>query len=199
MNIPDPPAHIAGDPVPPGAAAPDTTGRELVTRIADARQKGRMPLGYAQHSATEHSFDPRLAYELALDIESPTTIFDRYGYDPSEAMRLLKVPAFIATVKDYKVQVQETGITFKLKARVQAEDLLTHSYEIATDPDMPPAVRADLIKWTAQMAELGPKKDAGGVGGGTALTLAITFAGAAAETRLQIVNPEREAIEGELS
>lgn len=163
----------------------------------DTRQVDRLPPGYKFHDPANYSFDPRLAYELALDLESPGEVFDRYGYSADAAVKLLGNATFIKTIKNYKVEVAENGVTFKLKAKIQAEDLLSHAYAMARDASMPPAVRADMIKWTAMVAELGPKKDHSGGGGGSALTLAITFAGGAPEAKLVVNNPEREAIEHE--
>lgn len=169
---------------------------DIRTIIDDQRQADRMPPGYKILDPASFGFDPRLAYELALELEDAGDVFDRYGYDRDAAVELLGNVLFIRTVKDYKAQVQESGVSFKLKAKIQAEDLLSHSYQIATDPNMPASVRADLIKWTAAVAELGPKKDsAGGPGGGSALTLAITFAGDQPPSTMVIGQPEREVIE----
>lgn len=165
--------------------------------MEDLRQAQRLPPGYDLKDPGHAGFDPRIAYELALGIEDANEIFARYGVPQDKAVKLLGNELFVKAIKDFKVQVQESGITFKLKAKIQAEDLLTHSYQIATDPDMPPAVRADMIKWTANVAELGPKKDSTGGSGGAALTLAITFAGDQPTSTMVIGQPEREAIEND--
>ena len=78
--------------------------------------------------------------------------------------------------------MQENGLSFKAKARAQAEDLLAHSYDLATDPLCSAAVRADLIKWTAKVAGLEPTtKDTEKTGGG-GLVLNISFAGQPAQS-----------------
>lgn len=144
-----------------------------------ALQARTLPEGYAKESAAEMSFDPRLAYELALGLDGAEQIFEKYGYDHTQAGRLIKFAPFAATIKKYKEEIQASGISFKLKAKIQAEDLLTHSYAMATDPMVPPAVRADLIQWTAKMAELEPVRDKGTTGQGSnqSFQLNITFAG----------------------
>jgi hypothetical protein len=48
-------------------------------------------------------------------------------------------------------------MTFKLKARAQAEELLTTSWLLIHDPAVSPAVKADLIKSTVKWAGLEPK------------------------------------------
>lgn len=133
---------------------------------ADIRQAQRLPDGYRVASAAELTFDPRLAYELALGIDDAHEIFPRYNFTREQAIVLCSKAVFIATVKEYKAYINANGLSFKVKARMQAEDLLTHSYEMATDTDTPAAVRADLIKWTAKMGELEPKTATDGQGGG---------------------------------
>lgn len=147
----------------------------------DARRLGaRLPPGYVPKSGADLTFDPRLAYELALEVEAPSAVFARYGMSEADAAALIAKPAFVATIQRYREEIQASGVSFRLKAKIQAEDLLTHSYILATDPETPSAVRADLIKWTARMADLEPKQDKNaGTGGGFSLN--ITFAGAAPE------------------
>jgi len=142
----------------------------------DVRQSEHLPPGYKARPVGTMSFDPRLAYEIALDIEDPVTVFARYNYEEDAAVALLNDSVFKKTVANYRNEIQTSGISFKLKAKIQAEDLLTHSYQLATDPDVPAAVRADMIKWTAKMAGHEPStKESGGGGGGT-FALNITFA-----------------------
>lgn len=136
----------------------------------------RLP-GYRPASAAELTFDPRLAYELALGVDKAEGVFAKYGIIGEQAVRLLGSTAFIATVKKYKEEITSSGISFKLKAKIQAEDLLTHSYLMATDPEVPFAVRADLIKWTARVAGLEPKEKDGGGGAAAGFTLNLTFSG----------------------
>lgn len=149
----------------------ETPSEREARRLAE-----RLPDGYRPTSATELTFDPRIAYELALGVDKAEGVFEKYGLTEAEAEALLSNPAFAATVKKYQEEVLTSGVSFKLKAKIQAEDLLTHSYLIATDPEAPMSVRADLIKWTARVAGLEPKEEkASGTGGG--FTLSITFAG----------------------
>ena len=136
----------------------------------------RLP-GYRPESAAEMTFDPRLAYEVALGVDKADALFAKYGLAHGQAVAMLGSVAFIATVKKYKEEITAGGISFKLKAKIQAEDLLTHSYLLATDPEVPFAVRADLIKWTARVAGLEPKEKDGGGGAAAGFTLNISFSG----------------------
>jgi len=161
-------------------APPDEADNPLLggTTVLDQRQASRLPAGY--EPGTVDAWDPRLAYELALEMDTAENVFERYGFTKDRAVALLGNAAFVATVKKYREEVIAGGVSFRLKAKIQAEDLLTHSYEMATDPEVPPAVRADLIKWTARVAALEPKdKGEGGGGAGGGFTLNISFGGPA--------------------
>jgi hypothetical protein len=149
------------------------------TTVLDQRQQTRMPLRPTGPLA--EAWDPRLPYELALEMAEPLEVFSKFGIEKDDAIVLLQNPVFVAKLRGYRAEIVAKGTSFRLKAKVQAEDLLTHSYDMATDPETPPSVRADLIKWTAAVAELGPPKeiakDGGGGGAGGGFTLNITFTG----------------------
>jgi hypothetical protein len=177
---------VTADPIglPTTSEGDDLTAyqRRLVdgTTVMDQRQQARMSLRPTGPLA--EAWDPRLPYELALEMAEPMEVFEKYGIEKDDAIRLLKNPVFVAKLRAYRDEIIAKGTSFRMKAKVQAEDLLTHSYEMATDPETPPSVRADLIKWTAAVAELGPPKevtkDGGGGGSGGGFSLNITFTGA---------------------
>jgi hypothetical protein len=76
-------------------------------------------------------------------------------------------------VEHFRTEVREKGITFKLKARAQAEELLTTSWLLIHDPVVSPAVKADLIKSTVKWAGLEPKDspETANAGGGVKITI----------------------------
>lgn len=174
-------------PVPPGDTyyerlaaplEPLSSGGETLAQREARRLAHRMPEGYEPRSGADLTFNPVIAYELALGVTTPAGVFQKHGVPLEEAKRLIALPHFIQTIKEYKEELTTKGVTFRLKAKIQAEDLLTHSYVLATDPEVPAAVRADLIKWTAKMAALEPgEKDKGGGAAGAGFALNITFAG----------------------
>lgn len=154
-----------------------TAPEQSLSETALTRQAERLRAAPALYQ-TKHE---RLAYELALRMEPAEEVFQRYGYDEAAALALMESPAFAGLLDRVAKDVQENGLSFKAKARAQAEDLLAHSYDLATDPLCSAAVRADLIKWTAKVAGLEPtSKDTEKTGGG-GLTLNISFAGQPAQ------------------
>lgn len=110
----------------------------------------------------------RFALDLAMSLEGsgdkPALMLKEHGYTAYDLEVFSKDPLFEQRVQNYRVQLREKGLTFKLKAQVQAELLLDTSWNIIHDADVSPAVKADLIKWTSKVAGYEPNKDAGAVG-----------------------------------
>lgn len=144
----------------------------------DSRQDRRMENVPELYRQTHE----RMAVELALHMDDAESIFASYHYTPDQAAELLESPAFVALLERVTKEVREQGLSFRMKARAIAEDLLPHAYEMATDASCSAAVRADLIKWASKVGDLDPKptKDEGKTGGG--LTLSITFSGQQPQT-----------------
>lgn len=134
----------------------------------------------------------RLAVELALNINDAEDIFDQYGYSPDAAAELVENPAFVLLMQQAQRSVVEDGLSFRMKAKLMAGELLPYAHDIATDPLQSAAVRADLIKWAAKVADYEPKQMKDESKTGTGLTLSITFAGAAPQQ--VITTQQREAL-----
>lgn len=122
-------------------------------------------------------YPPTLPLEIALRQATPREICEGYGIDRPTWDALRHDEGFIAAVAGYAEELKKDGMTFKLKARLQAEELLKTSWHITQDKEQPAAVRADLIKFTIRAAGLDGSKDqaasAGGVG--TALQININL------------------------
>lgn len=121
----------------------------------------------------------RLAVELALNINDAEDIFAQYGYDADAAAELVENPAFVLLMQQAQRSVVEEGLSFKMKAKLMAGELLPYAHDLATDPLISAAVRLQSIQWAARMAGFEPKEAKDDSKSGTGLTLSITFAGAA--------------------
>ena len=86
-------------------------------------------------------------------------------------------PLFLKRVEHFRSEVQEKGITFKMKARAQAEELLTTSWALIHSPDVSAAVKADLIKSTVKWAGLEPKNDISDTGASGGVRISINLGG----------------------
>ncbi len=135
-------------------------------------------------------WNDRLAFDIALRLEGSgeelPEICLRHNILTQDILRFNKDPVFRGKVQALRDDIKVNGVTFKMKARAQAEELLTTSWLMIHNPDVSPAVRADLIKSTVKWAGLEPKANEGeqaatggvkitiNLGGGTAVTASTT-------------------------
>lgn len=123
-------------------------------------------------------FPPTLPVELALKTATVDEICAAYGYTQEQFLNLVTQPAFAAAYKEAQELVQEEGMAFKMKAKMQAEAMLQTSWAIVHDVETPSSVRADLIKSTVRWAGYEPKtqtQEQGGPGLGGGLNIQINL------------------------
>ena len=119
----------------------------------------------------------RLAFDIALRLEGSgeplESILKTHGITAEVLAGYGKDPAFEKQVEYLRTEIREKGLSFKLKAKSQAEDLLTTSWLLIHNPDVSPAVKADLIKSTVKWAGLDSSvnADVGGNTGGVKITI----------------------------
>lgn len=139
-----------------------------------------------QHDFTKWS--NRLAFDVALRLEGSgedmQDILLRHNRSTMQLVEYSKDPVFDQRVKQYREEIRDKGVTFKLKARAQAEELLKTSWALIHDVSVSPAVKADLIKSTVKWAGLEPKNDAPDTGGTGGVRIMINLGGTQVETRL---------------
>ena len=122
-------------------------------------------------------WNDRLAFDVALTLEGSgetlQEIMGRHNITANDILAFNADPIFLKKVEHYRGEVRDKGLTFKLKARAQAEELLTTSWLLIHDPAVSPAVKADLIKSTVKWAGLEPKNEvtADSSGGGVRITI----------------------------
>ncbi len=93
--------------------------------------------------------------EIAMRVAPIQEICQAHNISRDEWEKLRVDPGFVNTLAGYvKMLREDQGAGFKLKARLQSEELLTTSWEIIHGVDTPPAVKADLIKHTIRFAGL---------------------------------------------
>lgn len=113
------------------------------------------------HDPAALNWPPTLPVELALRQHPPQVICQAYGID-QQAWDILRFdPLFREEVRAATEALRKDGMKFKTKARLQAEELLKTSWALIHAPDekVPPAVKADLIKFTIRAAGLDGSKD----------------------------------------
>ena len=118
----------------------------------------------------------RLAFDVALALEGSGETLDelkqRHHISAGDLLVFNKDKVFLKKVEHYRDDIRDKGLTFRLKARAQAEELLTTSWGLIHSPDVSPAVKADLIKNTVKWAGLEAKtEEGGGTAGGVKINI----------------------------
>lgn len=109
------------------------------------------------------TFDPRIPFEMAARLKHPKDILRDYGFVGRDAFTLVASPLFQAELKRCLEELVASGLSFRQRARMLAPDALETAYDLMTDNEVSPAVRADTAKWIAKMADVEPKEKSSGV------------------------------------
>ena len=113
-------------------------------------------------------FPPTLPIEIALREQTPQEICDAYSITRAEWGVIRQNPLFITAVTQAHDMLQKEGMSFRVKARLQAEELLKTSWALihSSNDIVPPNVKADLIKCTIKAAGLDASVEQKAQGGG---------------------------------
>lgn len=103
-----------------------------------------------------------LPIEVALRTGTTKQICEAYAIGRDEWKELCADARFREEVKQATERLKEEGVSFRMKAQLQSEELLTQSWKMIHDEDLPASVRADLLKFTVRVAGLEPKEKKGG-------------------------------------
>lgn len=155
----------------------------------------------------QHSFGPtlqwtdRFAFDIALRLENSgeelADILARHKYTTADLLKFNTDPVFLKKVDGYRTEIRDNGVTFKMKARAQAEELLTTSWVLIHSPDVSPAVKADLIKSTVRWAGLESKSTEENTNSTGGVRITINLAGQDVTTVVEPPTLELEANHGE--
>lgn len=116
-------------------------------------------------------FPPMLPLELALQIAPAPQICAHYNISREQFAEIIKHPVFIKGYQEAVEQLKVDGMSFKMKARMQAEGFLATSFAMVTNPATSDAVRADLIKNTVRWAGYDAKAADTGTGNSFAIQI----------------------------
>lgn len=104
----------------------------------------------------EIGYPPTLPIEVALNEIPIEDIQKAYNLSDHDWEILKTTPRFIADVAAAKDVLKKEGMSFRVKARLQSEELLKTSWKMIHAPsdEVPPNVKADLLKFTVRCAGL---------------------------------------------
>lgn len=123
-------------------------------------------------------YPPTLPVEIALRTAPLKDICASYKISREQWDALREDPAFVAHVARIVEAVQKDGgLSFKLKAQLQSEELLKTSWRMIHSPGahVPPSVKADLLKFTIRAAGLDGSKDQAANAAGPSLQIQINL------------------------
>ncbi len=100
-----------------------------------------------------------LAFDVAMQLEgkwAEETTDDAkqamHGMSGREWARVVPSPAFKAKVAQLRKEISENGLSFRVKARVMAEELLQDVWAIARNPNVPANIRLQaqtrIVEWS---------------------------------------------------
>jgi UDP-N-acetyl-D-mannosaminuronate dehydrogenase len=101
-----------------------------------------------------------LVTDLALGLDPLDDILLRHNVPQHRWDVLASHPAFIRAVATQAKEFGESGLTFRAKARAQAEDYLQQIDQIVVDATVDPKARIDAIKSVVKWAGLEPREEA---------------------------------------
>jgi hypothetical protein len=110
-------------------------------------------------------FPPMLPLELAMKSDTAANICKYYDISREEFTRLIQHPVFVKAYQEAVEMLKVDGMSFKTKAKMQAEDYLGTAYAMVKNPNISDAVRARLIECTVRWAGLDQKAIETGNGG----------------------------------
>jgi hypothetical protein len=153
----------------------DINTGDIFGDLPDEQEKALEEVVVTREMTGQLSFDPKFAFEVALKYHPLKVIMQQYGVDKHTMRRLAQHPPFIMALKNFKREIAEQGVTFRMKAKMMSEDLLETAYLMAKNPQVPSSVRTDNIKSIVKWADLEPKKDSDSGAGGATFNLQINL------------------------
>lgn len=144
-----------------------------------------MPMNYPATTATLNpdnpaeigTYPPTLPIEIALRTAPLPEICAAYSISHEEWLVLRNDPVFQRDLTAAVELVKKDGMSFKLKAQLQADELLKTSWKMihSNNEEVPASVRADLLKFTVRAAGLAEPAEKGSGGPQNALQININL------------------------
>lgn len=122
--------------------------------------------------------------EIAMDVENPVAIAQRFGYSQQEYLMLCAHPWFTRAVEEKREILKSEGMSFKTQMGSLAQDMLIQAWQAASASDSVQN-KLDVAKYLTKVAGLEPQPNALALAAGAGFSLVISLpptATAAAQT-----------------
>ena len=124
-----------------------------------------------------------LPIEIAMRTSGTRAVCEAYGITEEEWDLIRFDPTFLSDLQRAVDMLKEEGMSFKVRAKLQAEELLKTSWRMIHDPNTPPNVRADMMKATVRWAGYDVPPSQQQVPPGSGFSISINFSGDKPEMR----------------
>ena len=98
-----------------------------------------------------------LVFDVALGLEGHETVLQRHGVTPEEWDHINAHPLFQRQVAEQAREMGETGVSFRSKARVQAEMYLVQLDQMIHSPSTDQKVKLEAIRSVVKWGGLEPQ------------------------------------------
>jgi hypothetical protein len=108
-------------------------------------------------------------------LEDPDSIAARFNFEGAKWERLKQWPPFIHAVQNQKAEFDRNGMTFRLKAGLMAEEMMTQMFKQAISNDSSILQKLSVFNSLVDVAGLKPDKKAVDPSAQTAPKFSITI------------------------
>lgn len=103
---------------------------------------------------------PQLIWECAAGLENPDSIAARFGFSDEKWERLKQWGPFITAVQAQRSEFERNGMTFRLKAGLMAEEMMSQMFKQAIANDTSIMQKLSVFNSLVDVAGLKPDKKA---------------------------------------
>jgi hypothetical protein len=103
---------------------------------------------------------PQLVWECAAGLENPADVAARFGFEGDKWERLSQWPPFITAVQTQRAEFERNGMTFRLKAGLMAEEMMSQMFKQAIGIDSTILQKLSVFNSLVDVAGLKPDKKA---------------------------------------
>lgn len=118
---------------------------------------------------------PQLVWECAAGLEDPDSIAARFDFVGPKWERLKQWPPFIHAVQAQRAEFERNGMTFRLKAGLMAEEMMSQMFKQAIANDSSIMQKLSVFNSLVDVAGLKPDKKAVDTNVQTAPKFSITI------------------------
>lgn len=118
---------------------------------------------------------PQLVWECAAGLEDPDAIAARFDFSGQKWERLKQWPPFVHAVQNQRAEFDRNGMTFRLKAGLMAEEMMTQMFKQAISHDSSILQKLSVFNSLVDVAGLKPDKKAVDVNAQAAPKFSITI------------------------